>query len=110
MMGNDAIDFFLDSFKRQAWLEDSLKPWVKRQNNKGSRNGRAVLVDSGRLGRSIRITGKMKDKSRSAQTYPKLRPAVKVLKARLKLRLTSEITLKRRRLEAGNLLKPVKNE
>lgn len=55
MLGNDAVNFFLDSFKRQAWLGSRLEPWAKRRNNK-RRPGRAILVDTGRLRRSIRIT------------------------------------------------------
>ncbi len=55
MLGNDAVNFFLDSFKRQAWLGNRLEPWAKRRVNK-RRPGRAILVDTGRLRRSIRIT------------------------------------------------------
>lgn len=57
MLGNDAVNFFLDSFKRQAWLGNNLQPWAKRRNNKGRNSGRAILVDTGRLRRSIRIIG-----------------------------------------------------
>lgn len=53
MMGNMAVNFFIDSFNRQGWLGNTLEPWVKRKSNK--RPGRAILVDSGRLRRSIRI-------------------------------------------------------
>lgn len=55
VLGNHSVNFFLDSFKRQAWLGTRLQPWAKRRNNK-RRPGRAILVDSGRLRRSIRIT------------------------------------------------------
>ena len=55
MLGNDAVNFFLDRFKQQGWLGNSLDPWVKRRNNKGRNSGRAILVDTGRLRRSIRI-------------------------------------------------------
>ena len=41
MLGNDAVNFFLDSFKRQAWLGSRLEPWAKRRNNK-RRPGRAT--------------------------------------------------------------------
>lgn len=61
MLGNEGINFFLDSFKKQGWLGDSFQPWVKRKTitkwGKTPRNnGRAILVDTGRLRRSIRIT------------------------------------------------------
>ena len=57
MLGNDAVNFFLDNFKRQGWQGSTIEPWRKRRNNKGRNSGRAILIDSGRLRRSIRITG-----------------------------------------------------
>ena len=61
MLGNDAVNFFLDRFKEQAWLGTSREPWQKRKAftawGKTPRNkGRAILIDTGRLRRSIRIT------------------------------------------------------
>lgn len=55
MLGNDAVNFFLDSWKRQGWLGDSLEPWRKRSSNAKRNSGRAILMDTGRLRRSIRI-------------------------------------------------------
>lgn len=57
MLGNDAVNFFLDSFQRQGWLGNSVEPWRQRRGNSKRNKGRAVLVQSGRLRRSIRITG-----------------------------------------------------
>ena len=61
MLGNDAVNFFLDRFKEQAWLGDSREPWKKRKVNSNwgktpRNNGRAILIDIGRLRRSVRIT------------------------------------------------------
>lgn len=58
--GNEVVNFALDNFKRQAWLGDIIQPWRPRKNpNKWGqspkRNGRAILIDSGRLRRSIRV-------------------------------------------------------
>lgn len=60
LLGNDAVNFFKDSFRRQGWLGDSFQPWKPRKNvtkwGKTPRNnGRAILVDTGRLRRSIRL-------------------------------------------------------
>lgn len=55
MMGNMAVNFFIDSFNRQGWQGYTLERWVKRKAKKDRRPGRAILVDSGRLRRSIRI-------------------------------------------------------
>ena len=61
MLGNDAVNFFLDRFKDQAWIGNGREPWQPRKAvtrwGKTPRNkGRALLVDTGRLRRSIRIT------------------------------------------------------
>ena len=49
MLGNDAVNFFKDSFKRQAWLGSRIEPlkprkavtkWGKTPRN----NGRAVVI------------------------------------------------------------------
>lgn len=60
LMGNEVVNFALDNFKRQGFLGDSLQPWRPRKNpNKWGqapkRNSRAILVDTGRLRRSIRV-------------------------------------------------------
>lgn len=57
MLGNDAVNFFLDSFKRQGWLGSSFEPWAKRKSNAKRNKGRSILIDTARLKRSIRITG-----------------------------------------------------
>lgn len=59
-MGKDVVNFALDNFKRQAWLGSSVQPWRPRKNpnkwgQKPKRNGRAILMDTGRLRRSIDI-------------------------------------------------------
>lgn len=56
MLGNDAVNFFLDSWKRQGWLGNRMEPWPQRKANNKRSKGRAILVSSGRLRRSIRIT------------------------------------------------------
>lgn len=61
ILANDALNFFLDSFKKQGWLGTTFTPWPARKVatkwGKTKRNkGRAILIDSGRLRRSLRIT------------------------------------------------------
>lgn len=60
LAGNEAIKFILDNFRHQGFMGDSLQPWRKRKNpnrwgQSPKRNGRALLVDTGRLRRSWRI-------------------------------------------------------
>lgn len=58
--GRIAVKFALDNFKNQRFLGETLQPWRPRKNpNKWGqtppRNNRKILVDTGRLRRSIRI-------------------------------------------------------
>ncbi len=59
MLGNEAVNFFTNSFRQQGWLGNSFQKWPSRKASKwgkvDKRKGRALLVDSGRLRRSIRI-------------------------------------------------------
>lgn len=57
MLGNDAVNFFLDSFKRQGWQGSYMQPWRARRSNTRRNRGRALLIQTGRLKRSIRVTG-----------------------------------------------------
>lgn len=61
MMGNIAVNFFLDRFKDQAWIGNVRQPWAARKVNTkwgpAKRNkGRAILIDKGALRRATRIT------------------------------------------------------
>lgn len=54
-----AVNFSKERFRAQNWVDESTKPWRKRKRStwRGKtprNNGRAVLVDTGRLRRSIR--------------------------------------------------------
>ncbi len=55
LLGNEAVNFFTNSFRSQGWLGNRFEPWRKRRTD-GKRKGRAILVDSGRLRRATRIT------------------------------------------------------
>jgi phage gpG-like protein len=52
-----AVAFSKDRFREQAWVDNTTQPWRKRKENARQRNksqGRAILMKSGRLKRSIR--------------------------------------------------------
>lgn len=60
--GRVVVNFALDNFKRQGFLGNGIEPWRERKDpnkwgQKVKRPGRSLLVDTGRLRRSIRITG-----------------------------------------------------
>lgn len=56
-VGNEAVNFALDNFEKQSWAGES---WPTRKNptkwGKVCRPGRALLIDTAALKRSIRIT------------------------------------------------------
>lgn len=57
LVGNTAVNFFKDRFRKQNWQDGaSAQPWSKRNATLShNRSGANMLVDSGRLRRSIRI-------------------------------------------------------
>lgn len=54
----EAVNFSKQRFRDQAWRDESPEPWKKRKSEAGwgkrARPGRKILVDKGRLMRSIR--------------------------------------------------------
>lgn len=60
LVGNEAVNFSKDSFRRQGWLGDSFQPWPARKAGgkwgKTPRNkGRAILIDTGKMRRATRV-------------------------------------------------------
>jgi len=56
LLGNDAVNFFRDRFKQQNWMDTYPEAWQKRKVNNKKNQGRNLLIQSGRLRRSIKIT------------------------------------------------------
>ncbi len=55
MVGALAVSFYKESFRRAGFIDDAgLEKWEARKKE-GKRKGRAILVDSGRTRRSIRV-------------------------------------------------------
>lgn len=48
-----AVNFSKERFRAQNWVDNRTEPWAKRAS-RDKRKGRAILVDTGRLRRSIR--------------------------------------------------------
>jgi phage gpG-like protein len=63
ILGNEVVNFTLDNFQRQGFLGNSFEPWAKRKEGwgKDNRKGRAVLTNTGRLRRSVRIVQATQD-------------------------------------------------
>lgn len=55
-IATEAVNFSKERFVQQNWVDTNTQPWAKRKTSRGSsrRSSGAVLVDSGRLKRSIR--------------------------------------------------------
>lgn len=57
--GGKAVAFFKENFRRQGWLYDGkLQRWRPRSPSSARNMGRGILIDSGRMRRSIRILQK----------------------------------------------------
>lgn len=61
LAGNEVVNFALDNFRKQGFMGSSFRPWKPRKNptkwgQAPKRNGRSILVQTGRLRRSIRVT------------------------------------------------------
>lgn len=51
----DAVKFFVRSFAKQGWQGESFEPWDVRKVNNKKNKGKAILINTGRLRRSIRV-------------------------------------------------------
>lgn len=56
VMGNDALNHFKDSFTNQGFTNESTEKWKPRKRQDRKRPGRAILIDTGRLRRSLRYS------------------------------------------------------
>ncbi len=60
IIGNEVVSFSLESFEKEAWSGSNQEVWEKRKNptkwGKADETDRALLVKTGKLKRSIRIT------------------------------------------------------
>lgn len=53
----EAVRFSKERFRQQNWVDNTTQPWKKRKSDgwgRKARKGRGILVDTGRLFRSIR--------------------------------------------------------
>jgi phage gpG-like protein len=53
LIGNEAKNFFVNSWRLQGFEDRSVQKWTPRKKQDKKRAGRAILVDSGDLKRSI---------------------------------------------------------
>jgi phage gpG-like protein len=56
IIGNEVVNFALDNFRRQGYLGDTFEPWRRRKPTGRRVSTRAILIQSGRGRRSIRVT------------------------------------------------------
>jgi phage gpG-like protein len=53
LIGNEAKNFFVNSWRLQGFEDRTVQKWVPRKKQDKKRAGRAILVDSGDLRRSV---------------------------------------------------------
>ena len=56
-IGTECVNFFKGSFRNQGWTDATFTPWAVRSPKAKRNKGRGILIDSGRLRNSIRISG-----------------------------------------------------
>ena len=56
MLANDALNFFLDRFQQQNWIDNYPESWPGRKVNSKKNNSRNLLILTGRGRRSIRVS------------------------------------------------------
>jgi phage gpG-like protein len=54
-LGTVMVNFSKQRFREQNWIDATASPWASRKAGARRNRGRALLIDSGRLRRSIRI-------------------------------------------------------
>ena len=55
VVGNEAVNWVKQNFRRQGYPDRSLTPWKPRKANSRRNAGRGILIGTGRLSRSTRI-------------------------------------------------------
>ena len=53
-LGNTAVKFFQDNFRREGFLDNSLTRWQRRKRETRRSRGKKILQNTGRLRRSIK--------------------------------------------------------
>jgi phage gpG-like protein len=61
-LGTVMVNFSKARFREQSWCDVTASPWAKRKANTKNNRGRAILIGSGRLRRSIRIISTTRNK------------------------------------------------
>lgn len=54
-VGAQVVLFTKQRFREQAWVDTTTQPWAKRKPGAKRDKGRAILKDTGRLQRSVRV-------------------------------------------------------
>lgn len=64
ILATEGVNFSKESWRRQGWQDTSFSKWKKRKPGQKRNEGRAILVDSGDLRKSVRIIGTSPGKAR----------------------------------------------
>jgi phage gpG-like protein len=67
------VNFFTDSFKKQGWEDESFEPWKKRKKETNKTKGRAILIETSKMMRSIHIGSTEQNRVTVVNDDPKAR-------------------------------------
>jgi phage gpG-like protein len=69
-IGEVVVKFSMNRFSEQNWVNNGTQPWQSRKAKGRSNTGRAILVKSGRLRRSVRIVSTTSDSVKVGSDVP----------------------------------------
>lgn len=103
--GDTAVLFSMQRFREQAWVDASTYPWKKRQLGAKRNSGRALLVSSGRLRRSVRIMRTTSTSVTIGSDVPYARIHNEGFKGTVSVKAHTRTKWVKSRVETGNLTK-----
>lgn len=104
IMGNEAVNYVLDNFRAQGYIDGGVHNWPGRKNDVRAK-GRALLVRSGRLRRSIRITALTADSATIGSDVPYAKAHNEGFRGTVQVRAHNRRIISRRRVGTGKYTK-----
>lgn len=69
-VGEVVVKFSMNRFSEQSWVDSSTQPWKQRKVRNKRNSGRAILVQTGALRRSVRISNTTSDSVKISSNIP----------------------------------------
>lgn len=104
-VGDTAVLFSKQRFKEQSWVDNSTQPWKARKAGAKRNRGRALLVDKGRLRRSIRVIRTTGDSVTIGSDVPYAQAHNDGFKGIVQVKAHKRTKWKKSKVESGTLTK-----